>query len=68
MPPKIKIGDLVEFNCQDWMVREVNADMEYGYLTIKCLAKDKLHLRLMNELETQKHKIKELEERLSNVT
>lgn len=68
MTPKIKTGDLVQFNCQDWMVREINADMEYGYLTIKCLAKDKLHLLLLNELETQKLKIKELEEKLTDAT
>ena len=68
MPQKIKIGDLVQFNCEDWMIREIEADMEYGYLTVKCLAKDKLHLRLINELETQKLKIKELEEKLIDAT
>lgn len=67
MSVKLNLDVLFDYNCREWRPYEIECDE--STMTIKCVAKDKLHLRLINELshlQAELETLKQETERLKN--
>ena len=65
MPIKLNLDVLFDYNCQEWSPYEIGSDD--STMTIKCVTKDKLHLRLINELSQQKAEIEALKREIQRL-
>lgn len=65
MPPETRLGDIVHYKGKEWIQEKMDCDMQSGFLTIRCVAIDKIHLRILSELTEQRYKINELEAKIN---
>ena len=63
---KLELGNLVEYNCSEWIIEKIECGN--GVMTVRFIEKAKLHLRLMNELEQQKADIETIKKVLFDLT
>lgn len=62
---KLTIGEQISYNLHDWVAEKIDCNMNSGIMTVRFISAEKLHLRVLNELESQSNRIAELEAKLS---